>query len=196
MKGGDFLIFLLLALFGFLIWNRASGKEGFTDISAGTPVEPATIQTIVNAIQDRVPDLYPLQTVYINPMQGDQGSFVYNARILFLNTRGYFGVQYDVQADGDGNLLKVSGQVQPQVNGPFLGFNESSDKYQDYSSVDAVLDQQFADLKAKIPDVSQKLDTWLDAQRTEQRGRAFMDAQSNSMPAGSTDNLIERAIIA
>jgi hypothetical protein len=190
-------IFLLLAIFGFMIWNRTSGKEAFTDVSASNPVSPATIQTIVNAVQDRVPDLYPLQTIYINPMQGDQGSVIYNARILFLNTRGYFGVQYDIQADADGNLISVTGQVQPQANGPFQGFGDKSvDKYQDFDSIEAVLEEQFATLKQNIPGVSEKLDSWLDTQRLQQRGRAFADAQSNSMPAGSTDSLIERSITA
>ena len=194
MKQSTLIIFVMLAIFGFLIWNRVS-SETFVDVSAAKSVAPATIQTIVNAVQARIPDLYPLQTVYINPMQGDQGSIMYNARILFLNTRGYFGVQYDVQADADGNLISVTGQVQPEVNGPFQGFGEMTDKYQDFESVEAVLEQQFADLKAKSPDVAQKLDTWLDIQRAQQRGRAVSDAQSNSMPSGATDASIERAMI-
>jgi hypothetical protein len=194
MKQSTLIIFVMLAIFGFLIWNRVS-SETFVDVSAAKSVAPATIQTIVNAVQARIPDLYHLQTVYINPMQGDQGSIMYNARILFLNTRGYFGVQYDVQADADGNLISVTGQVQPEVNGPFQGFGEMTDKYQDFESVEAVLEQQFADLKAKSPDVAQKLDTWLDIQRAQQRGRAVSDAQSNSMPAGATDASIERAMI-
>jgi hypothetical protein len=194
MKQGTLIIFVMLAIFGFLIWNRASSEQ-FVDVSAANPVEPATIQTIVNAIQARIPDLYPLQTVYINPLQGDQGNMMYNARILFLNTRGYFGVQYDVQADSNGNLISVTGQVQPEANGPFQGFGEMTDKYQDFDSVEAVLDQQFADLKKNVPDVAQKLDTWLDIQRAQQRGRALADSQSNSMLAGATDASIERAMI-
>jgi hypothetical protein len=194
MKQTTLIIFVMLAIFGFLIWNRAS-SETFVDVSAAKSVAPATIQTIVNAVQARIPDLYPLQTVYINPMEGSQGSTMYNARILFLNTRGYFGVQYDVQADADGNLISVTGQVQPEVNGPFQAFGEMTDKYQDFESIEAVLDQQFADLKSKSPDVAQKLDTWLDIQRAQQRGRAVSDAQSNSMPAGATDASIERAMI-
>jgi hypothetical protein len=194
MKQTTLIIFVMLAIFGFLIWNRVS-SETFVDVSVSKSVAPATIQTIVNAVQARIPDLYPLQTVYINPMEGSQGSTMYNARILFLNTRGYFGVQYDVQADADGNLISVTGQVQPEVNGPFQAFGEMTDKYQDFESIEAVLDQQFADLKAKSPDVAQKLDTWLDIQRAQQRGRAVSDAQSNSMPAGATDASIERAMI-
>jgi len=196
MKQSTLIIFVMLAIFGFLIWNRVSSvSETFVDVSVAKSVEPATIQTIVNSIQARIPDLYPLQTVYINPLQGSQGSMVYNARILFLNTRGYFGVQYDVQADSNGNLLSVTGQVQPQVNGPFQGFDETTDLYQDFESVEAVLEQQFADLKSKSPDVAQKLDTWLDIQRAQQRGRALSDAQTNSMPAGGTDASTERAMI-
>ena len=194
MKQGTLIIFVMLAIFGFLIWNRAS-TEQFTDVSVTKSVAPATIQTIVNAVQARIPDLYPLQTVYINPMQGDQGSTMYNARILVLNTRGYFGVQYDIQADASGNLISVTGQVQPEANGPFQGFGEMTDKYQDFDSIEAVLEQQFSDLKKNVPDVAQKLDTWLDIQRAQQRGRALSDSQSNSMPAGATDASIERAMI-
>ena len=194
MQQASLIIFVMLAIFGFMIWNRAS-TEQFVDVSAAKSVAPATIQTIVNAVQARIPDLYPLQTIYINPMQGDQGSTMYNARILFLNTRGYFGVQYDIQADSDGKLISVTGQVQPEVNGPFQAFGEMTDKYQDFDSVEAVLEQQFADLKKNVPDVAQKLDTWLDIQRAQQRGRALADSQSNSMPAGSTDASIERAMI-
>jgi hypothetical protein len=154
----------------------------------------------VNNIQARIPDLYPLQTVYINPLQGDQGSAMYNARILFLNTRGYFGVQYDVQADADGNILSLTGIAQPKNDSPFQSYNtwntDMTDKYQDFEAIEAVLDQQFSDLKTKAPDVAQKLDTWLDIQRAQMMGRMQTDAQSNTMQAGSTSDNVQRAIVA
>ena len=123
MKNQDLLLFVLLAVFGFLIWNR-SVNERFTDVSASTPVAPAVIQNIITSIQDKDPDLYPIQTVYINPFGGDQGSMVYNARIIFLNTRGYFGIQYDVQADGNGKILNMNMQAHPNALGPFMGYTE------------------------------------------------------------------------
>jgi len=195
MKSETLIIFLLLALFGFFIWNRTR-NETFTDVSSSISVEPSTIQNIIDNIQARVPDLYPVQTVYVNPLQGDQGSTIYNARILFLNTRGYFGVQYDVQADESGNLIKVSGLTQSDVSGPFLEYAQDQNKYQTFDSIEATLTQQFADLKAKTPDVAQKLDTWLDQQRAQQRGTQFLAAQSNSMPTGSSDLYLQNALVA
>ena len=64
----DVVVFLLLAILGFLLWNRDAfiRGESFTDVSDKTPVSPATIQTIVNAIQAKDPDVYPVQTIYIN----------------------------------------------------------------------------------------------------------------------------------
>lgn len=196
MKSDTVIIFVLLALFGFFIWNRTQ-NETFTDVSSSISVDPSTIQNIIDSIQARVPDLYPVQTVYVNPLQGDQGSTVYNARILFLNTRGYFGVQYDVQADASGNLIKVSGLTQSDVSGPFLEYaQDKTDKYQTFDSIEATLAQQFADLKAKTPDAAQKLDTWLDQQRVQQMGAQYLAAQSNSMPTGSSDLYLQNALVA
>ena len=175
MKNQDLLLFLLIAIFGFLIWNRTNG-ENFTDVSADKPVEPATIQTIVNDIQAKVPDLYPIQTVYINPFQGDQGSMIYNARIMFLNTRGYFGVQYDVKADSRGNILEMSEQPAPDMTGPFMAY--TGDGYEKFEDIQVVLDQQFADLKTQVPGYETKLDTFLETQSSYNRVRATQAARA------------------
>ena len=175
MKNQDLLLFLLLAIFGFLIWNRTPG-ENFTDVSADKPVEPATIQTIINAIQAKVPDLYPIQTVYINPFEGDMGSMVYNARIMFLNTRGYFGVQYDVKADSRGNILEMTEQPTPDMTGPFMAY--TGDGYEKFEDIQTVLDQQFADLKTQVPGYATKLDTFLETQSAYNRARATQAARA------------------
>lgn len=167
MKNQDLLVFLLVAILGFLLWNRIS-NETFTDVSADQPVEPATIQTIVNAIQAKVPDVYPIQTVYVNPFQGDQGSKVYNARILFLNTRGYFGVQYDVQADSQGRIISMTEQPSPAMTGPFLAYK--GDEYEKFEDIQTALDKQFAELKTQ--DLTSGLDTFLETQRLYQRAAA------------------------
>ena len=121
MERNQVVIFLMLAVFGFLIWNaQKTSTETFVNVTDAVPVEPAIIQTIINAIQARDPDVYPIQTVYINSLQGTQGSQIYDARMLFMNTRGYFGVQYDVQADTQGRLLKLEAQTSPYAQGPFL----------------------------------------------------------------------------
>lgn len=193
MKAQHVIALAVLLLFVFFVWNRTQ-NETFTDVSSSISVEPSTIQSIVNNIQARVPDLYPVQTVYINPLQGDQGNTVYNARILFLNTRGYFGVQYDVQADEQGNLIKVTGLTQSDAGGPFLEYQK--DDYQTFDSVEEALQKQFDDLKSRSPDMAEKLNTWLDKQRAQQMGTQYLAAQSNSLPAGSSDAYLENALVA
>ena len=175
MNNQDLLLFLLLAVFGFMIWNRTNG-ENFTDVSADKPVEPATIQTIINSIQAKVPDLYPIQTVYINPFQGDMGSMIYNARIMFLNTRGYFGVQYDVKADARGNVLEMTEQPAPDMTGPFMAY--TGDGYEKFEDIQVVLDQQFADLKTQVSGYETKLDTFLETQSSYNRARATQAARA------------------
>jgi hypothetical protein len=181
MKDDQLVVFGLLALFGFLVWNsQRSATERFENATDEKPVEPAVIQSIINAIQARVPDVYPVQTVYIHTMQGSQGSEIYNARILFLNTRGYFGIQYDVQADAQGRLLSVSGQVAPDAEGPFLPYSE--DRYGTYEDIQTVLDKQFDELKASaVPGFDSKLGKWLDQTRLEQRAQAQDDAVSKTI---------------
>jgi hypothetical protein len=170
----DVGLFLLVALFGFMIWNRAY-SESFTDVSASKPVEPATIQTIINAVQAKVPDLYPIQTVYINPFQGDQGGMMYNARLVFLNTRGYFGVQYDIKADSAGNIIEMSEQPGPAMTGPFMAF-VAPDKYDTFDDIQVALDKQFAALKTNSDPT--KLDKFLETQRAYQRAFAMDSARS------------------
>jgi hypothetical protein len=192
MKDDQVVVFGLLALFGFLIWNsQRSVSERFENATDEKPVEPAVIQSIVNAIQARVPDVYPVQTVYIHTMQGSQGTEMYNARILFLNTRGYFGVQYDVQADAQGRLLSISGQVAPNAEGPFLPFTE--DKYRSFEDIQTVLDKQFDDLKASTAvDFDSKLGKWLDNTRLEQRAQATAQAIPGTMMRSSAIEFAEQ----
>jgi hypothetical protein len=180
----DIVLFLLLAIVGFLMWNRGivMRGEGFTNISDKNPVNPATIQTIINSIQAKNPDVYPVQTIYINPMGGDQGSMVYNARIMFINTRGYFGVQYDIKADADGNILEMAEQPQPGIGAAdvFEPFGPS-DGYTTFEDTQVVLDKQFAELKTQVPGYSSKLDTWLSQMRQANMDNSNISAQTGAV---------------
>jgi hypothetical protein len=93
---------------------------------------------------------------------------VYNARILFLNTRGYFGVQYDVQADSQGRIISMTEQPSPAMTGPFLAYK--GDEYEKFEDIQTALDKQFAELKTQ--DLTSGLDTFLETQRLYQRAAA------------------------
>jgi hypothetical protein len=180
MEQNQVIIFLMLALFGFLIWNsQRTSKETFVNVTGDVPVEPAIIQTIINAIQARDPDVYPVQTIYINSLQGSEGSQIYDARILFMNTRGYFGVQYDVQADTQGRLLKLEAQTSPYAQGPFMPV--SGDKeYSTFEDIQISLDTYFASLKDKSAQYDSALGQQLDAARLQQRSEAMKQAVPGS----------------
>jgi len=194
----DIVLFLLLAIVGFMIWNskRFSMSETFTDVSSSTPVSPGTIQTIINSIQEKNPDVYPVQTIYINPMMGDHGTGMYNARIMFINTRGYFGVQYDVQADSNGNIISMDEQPMPGIGAadvfkPFSG----KDMYRPFEDTQVALDQQFADLKKQVPGFQTKLDTWLSQMRDVNRDNANIAAMNGTIiPSVANSVPTEKAI--
>lgn len=154
--------------------------ETFTDTP--TAVSPATIQTIINNIQSKNPDVYPVQTIYINSQQGSQGSTAYNARIMFINTRGYFGVQYDIQADSNGNILSLSEQPMPGIGAadvfkPFV----SEDEYTPFEDTQVALDKQFAELKTQKQGYQGKLDTWLEQMRQVNMNNADTAARNGTV---------------
>jgi len=169
----DLTIVLLIGILAFMMWNKdKKGGESFTD--SANAVTPATIQSIVNSIQARDPDVYPVQTIYINQANGDQGSVIYNARILFINTRGYFGIQYDVQSDANGNILNISEQPLAGLSDAFKITKQS--EYAKFEDTQAVLDQQFATLKTQAPGYQGKLDLWLEQMRANSFKQAGIDA--------------------
>jgi len=163
----DIVVFLLLAILGFMLWNRDAFIKGETFTDSAVSVSPATIQTIINNIQSKNPDVYPVQTIYINQQTGSNGSTGFNARIMFINTRGYFGVQYDIQADGDGNIKSLSEQPMPGIGAAdvFQPFASGGGDYTTFEDTQVVLDKQFADLKTQTQGYQGKLDTWLEQMR-------------------------------
>ena len=179
----DIVVFLLLAILGFLLWNRGvfMNGEAFTNVSDKVPVSPATIQTIINAIQAKDPDVYPVQTIYINSMAGDKGSAGYDARIMFINTRGYFGVQYDVKADAAGNILELSEQPQPGIGAADVFSPFVDNEYTTFEDTQVVLDKQFKDLKTQVPGFETKMDKWLAALRQSNMEGAAISARTGAV---------------
>jgi hypothetical protein len=100
---------------------------------------------------------------------------MYNARLVFLNTRGYFGVQYDIKADAAGNIIEMSEQPGPSMTGPFMAFT-APDKYDTFDDIQVALDKQFAALKTSADPT--KLDKFLETQRAYQRAFAMDSVRS------------------
>jgi hypothetical protein len=63
-----------------------------------------------------------------------------NARMLFINLRGFFGIQYDVVGrlnNGNVDIISMTEQVQPDRNGPFQAFKP--DVYAKFKDVRAAV---------------------------------------------------------
>jgi hypothetical protein len=95
--------------------------------------EPELIQSTLNLIQERDPDVYPIDTVYFQKKDG--GGQTYIGRFMFLNTKGFYGVQYDIETDGT-TLTSMTKSVPPEFQNPFGGYS-LAEKYKNISKVSA-----------------------------------------------------------
>jgi len=130
-------IVLILVLFAFFFWKPTATFDVTADQKQG--ISPDIIQVIIEAIQKEHPDEVPLETLFINKVGND----TYSARFMFLNTQGYFGTQYDVQAkvSPEGSVAVTSMSTAAQVDKYDSGFTPYKvDTYGDYSDITKNLD--------------------------------------------------------
>jgi hypothetical protein len=138
----DALILVLAALAFFVVLNdRGSPKVStyaVADVDPTAPVPPIVIQAIIEKIQNSMPDMSPLETLFVN-VQPD-GS--YNSRFMFYNTKHFYGTQYDVNAkvhkDGSVEIVKIGDSARID---PTTGYQP--DKYQPWAAIKSNLDAQF-----------------------------------------------------
>ena len=140
MKADVAILGLVALTTAYFFWSSSSVTAGYADPAAPSnapAVSRSIIQAIIEKIQSGAPWLQPINTVYINPMADPQGGTSYNARFMFLDTRGFFGEQYDVTAtvapDGVVNLLKNTHTSSPSPGGVFERY--APDKYQKYADI-------------------------------------------------------------
>ena len=143
MKADIVILGSVAAILGILFMNNNSMTSGFAE--ATTPqVPPSVIQVIIEALQKQEPWLQPVETIYITPKSGAQSGITYDVRMLFLDTRGFFGVQYDVTAGvspaGGVQILSKTTSSSPDRSGPFQSF--APDKYQAYDDINQSLNEQ------------------------------------------------------
>lgn len=150
MKADVAILGLVALTTAYLFWSSSSLTAHYADPVAPSnapAVSRSIIQAIIEKIQAGAPWLQPINTVYINPMSDSQGGTSYNARFMFLDTRGFFGEQYDVTAtvasDGAVNLLKNTHTSSPSPGGVFERY--SPDTYQKYSDIRDTLGIQLRD---------------------------------------------------
>lgn len=118
-----------VAGFGILLYlmrNEKAPQVGPQKLVEG--FEPEILQNTLNLIQASEPDIYPIDTVYFQKAKGDAPGYI--GRFMFLNTNGFYGVQYDVETDGV-TLTSLKKTIPPEYQNPFSGFK----KPENYSNV-------------------------------------------------------------
>jgi hypothetical protein len=136
----DLVILVLVILVLFFLWNGRQGTSTYAagDVDLSAPVPPMVVQAIIEKVQSMKPDMVPLDTVFVN-IQPD-GS--YKSRIMFFDTKHFFGTQYDVNAkvseDGSVNILNIGDSATVD---PTSGYKP--DKYQPWVDIQKNLDAQF-----------------------------------------------------
>ena len=148
MKADIVILGSVAAILGILFLNSSS-IAGFAE--PVTPqVPPNVIQVIIEALQRQEPWLQPVETIYVTPKSGAQSGITYDARLLFLDTRGFFGVQYDVTAgvspEGAVQILSKTSSSSPDRSGPFQSY--APDKYQPYEDINQALNDQLTSVLA------------------------------------------------
>lgn len=144
MKADIVILGAVAAILGVLFMNNNS----LTNYEEPTvpQVPPNVIQVIIEALQKQEPWLQPVETIYITPKSGAQSGITYDTRMMFLDTRGFFGVQYDVTAgvspSGGVQILSKTSSSSPDRNGPFQSF--APDKYQAYEDINQSLNEQLS----------------------------------------------------
>jgi hypothetical protein len=139
------VVLLVIAVVVLLLWKPNSASYDST--VKRQAVSPDIIEVIIEAVQKTDPDMVPIETLYVNRVGDDQ----YSARLMFLNTRGYFGTQYDVRATVTGNgvvnitNLSTTSQVD-QFDSGFSAYKP--DGYRTYNDITASLEGQLAAAKA------------------------------------------------
>ena len=149
----DIAILILVAILAFLVWNsRVTGT--YTASPMGIPVDtaaaipPEITGAIIEKFQSENPDLYPIETLFVNP----QNDNVFDSRFMFFNTKHFYGAQYDIQArvDEDGSV-KILKKTETATSDP--GYGYVPDKYQPWSGIQGTLDAQLKkEMSTPIPE--------------------------------------------
>lgn len=143
MKTDIVILGAVAAIVGILFLNSSSVTSRYAGTT--TPaVSPSVVQVIIEAIQKNEPWLQPVETIYVTPRAGAQSGLTYDGRFMFIDTRGFFGVQYDVSAGvspaGAVTILSKTTSSSPDRNGPFQSF--APDKYQPFNDINVALAEQ------------------------------------------------------
>lgn len=133
----DAVTVLLLLVILFLVWNGRQTATYDQESPSEERVSPDVTQVILEKVQSMNPDFQPLETLFIN----HQGDDVYAARFMFIDTKHYYGTQYDVQArvnqNGSVDILNLTGTATADYSNAY-----KPDRYESWTTIQNSLDDQ------------------------------------------------------
>lgn len=104
-----------LGLLLFVMRNEKAPSP-FTTMKEGFESEEVILKRTIDQIQEMETNVYPIDTIYF---QKDKAGFI--GRFMFMNTDGFYGVQYDVETDGK-EITSLKKSVPPEYKSPFSGY--------------------------------------------------------------------------
>ena len=143
----DLILVVIAGIVLFLVTNRQTVRETYAvgDTVLTAPVSPEIVQAIIETFQATNPNLHPIDTVFVNTQP--EGGYV--ARILFYNTKYFFGAQYDITAtlQNDGTMNIKTADKTATVD-PSYGYK--TDDYQSWQDVEVSNQAQFTNALDKV----------------------------------------------
>jgi len=144
----DLVFLLLLGLIIFFIFNSTAPAirvpstllqpATSTAVYDGTAVPLEVVQAVIEKFQSTQEDMVPLETLFFTPV----GDGKYNARLMFLNTRHFFGQQFDINASiDDSGAVKILNTETTSDPVSYVGAY-MPDSYQSFSTVQDSIDAQ------------------------------------------------------
>ena len=125
-------VLVLLALVIFTLWYFSTPRSFYSGGQSGTAVPETIIQDLATAVRREDQNLFPVETIFVN--SNPDGSLT--ARMLFINLRGFFGVQYDILGridSGKVSIISKNETIPPSMEGAFQPYRP--DVYTPYKDV-------------------------------------------------------------
>jgi len=145
----ELVFLLLLGLIIFFIWNTSKTKPPSAPSAVvqqvesspsydGTAVPLEVIQAVIEKFQKTQEDMVPIETLFFTPV----GDGKYNARLMFLNTRHFFGQQFDIQASIDDSGAVTITNTETTSDAVSYMNAYVPDSYQSFDTIQSSIDEQ------------------------------------------------------
>jgi len=138
----------LLGLIFFFVWNSGQKpnspptQQAAVPLAAptydGTAVPLEVVQAVIEKFQSTQEDMVPLETLFFTPI----GDGLYKARLMFMNTRHFFGQQFDINASIDDSGKVTILHTESTTDPVSYATAYQPDSYQSFNNVTSSLKSQ------------------------------------------------------